>query len=59
MEEVIEEKNETKEETVNRVKNNKEFLLIIEDHDLKKIIMLLRLEMEKRGWLWLINIYLN
>ncbi len=33
MEEVIEEKNETMEETVNRVKNNKEFLLIIEDHD--------------------------
>ena len=33
MEEVIAEKNETMEETVNRVKNNKEFLLIIEDHD--------------------------
>ena len=33
MEEVIEEKNETMEETVNRVKYNKEFLLIIEDHD--------------------------
>lgn len=33
MEEVIEEKNETMEEAVNRVKNNKEFLLIIEDHD--------------------------
>ena len=33
MEEVIAEKNETMEETVNRVKNNKEYLLIIEDHD--------------------------
>lgn len=33
MEEVVEEKNETMEEPVNRVKNNKEFLLIIEDHD--------------------------
>ena len=33
MEEVIAEKNETMEEIVNRVKNNKEFLLIIEDHD--------------------------
>ena len=33
MEEVIAEKNETMEETVNRVKNNKEFSLIIEDHD--------------------------
>ena len=33
MEEVIAEKNETMQETVNRVKNNKEFLLIIEDHD--------------------------
>lgn len=33
MEEVIAEKNETMEETVNRVKDNKEFLLIIEDHD--------------------------
>lgn len=33
MEEVVEEKNETMEEAVNRVKNNKEYLLIIEDHD--------------------------
>lgn len=33
MEEVVEEKNETMEEAVDRVKNNKEFLLIIEDHD--------------------------
>lgn len=33
MEEVVEEKNETMEEDVNRVKNNKEYLLIIEDHD--------------------------
>jgi len=33
MEEVVEEKNETMEEPVNRAKNNKEFLLIIEDHD--------------------------
>lgn len=33
MEEVVEEKNETVEEAVNRVKNNKEYLLIIEDHD--------------------------
>ena len=33
MEEVIAEKNETMEEPVNRAKNNKEFLLIIEDHD--------------------------
>lgn len=33
MKEVVEEKNETMEEAVDRVKNNKEFLLIIEDHD--------------------------
>ena len=33
MEEVVEEKDETMEEAVDRVKNNKEFLLIIEDHD--------------------------
>lgn len=33
MEEVVEEKSETMEEAVNRVKNNKEYLLIIEDHD--------------------------
>ena len=33
MEQVVEEKNETMEEPVNRAKNNKEFLLIIEDHD--------------------------
>jgi len=33
MEEVVEEKNETMEEVVDRVKNNKEYLLIIEDHD--------------------------
>ena len=33
MEEVVEEKNETMEEAVDRVKNNKDFLLIIEDHD--------------------------